>query len=126
MGINDSNPRQLASSFGSGDADRAVVTIPSGAIYDSSATESHLLFGAFDFTAHSPTTLKDFDSIGDGIEMLFGSFYFQVGQTGTLRLPERVPLPSIKPASWVPPISALQTLTLTDDSDDSGSCNSDL
>src|SRR4051812_15123800 len=58
--------------------------------------------------------------------MLFGSFCFQVGQTGTLRLPERVPLPSIRPASWVPPIDALRMLTLMEDLDDSSSCNSDL
>src|SRR4051812_49228067 len=104
MGIDEIEPRQLALSVGNGDADCAVVTVPSRAIYNSSATESHLLFGAFDFTTHSPTTLKDFESVDDGLEMLFGSFCFQVGPTGTLRLPERVPPPSISSALWVPPI----------------------
>src|SRR3954463_7351638 len=126
MGIDEIKPRQLAPSVGSGDADCAIVTVPTRSIYNSAATESHLLFGAFDFTAHSPATMKDFEPVGDGIEMLFGSFCFQVGQTGTLRLPERVPLPSIRPASWVPPIDTPRTLSLADDSDDSCSCNSDL
>src|SRR3954470_19794365 len=70
--------------------------------------------------------MKDFEPVGDGLEMLFGSFCFQVGQTGTLRLPERVPPPSIRTALWVPPISVLRTSTLIDESDDSNSCNSDL
>ena len=99
--------------------------VPSGAIYDSSATENHLLFGAFDFTAHSPATMKDFEPVGDGLEILFGSFCFQVGQTGTLRLPERVPVPSIRPASWAPhPV--LHTSPSTDEFYSSSSCNSDL
>src|SRR4051812_37919990 len=109
MGIDEIEPRQLAPSVGNRDTDRAVVTVPSGAIYNSSATESHLLFSIFDFTAHSPTTLR---------EMLFGSFFFHVGQTDTLRLPKRVPPPSIRPASWVPPIGALHASMLTDESDD--------
>src|SRR3954463_8265763 len=115
MGIDEIEPRQLATFVGSGGVDRAVMTVPSGSIYNSSATESHLLLGAFDFTSHSPATLRDFESIGDGLEMLFGSFCFQVGQTGTLRLPERVPPPSIRPALWAPPIGALHVSTLTDD-----------
>src|SRR4051812_4361553 len=125
MGIDEIKPRQLAPSVGIGGADCAIVTVSTKAIYNSSATESHLLFGAFDFTAHSPATMKDFDPVGDGIEILFGSFCFQVGQTGTLRLPERVPLPSIRPASWAPhPV--LRTTSSADDSYDSSSCNSDL
>src|SRR3954462_11289622 len=69
--------------------------------------------------------MKDFEPVGDGLEILFGSFCFQVGQTGTLRLPERVLLPSIRPASWTPhPV--LRTISSTDDSYDSISCNSDL
>src|SRR3954470_15884861 len=69
--------------------------------------------------------MKDFEPVGDGLEILFGSFCFQAGQTGTLRLPERVPLPSIRPASWTPhPV--LRTTSSTDDSYDSSSCNSDL
>src|SRR4051812_26668051 len=125
MGIDEIKPRQLASSVGTGGADCAIMMVPTKAIYNSSATESHLLFGAFDFTAHSPATLKDFEPVGDGLEILFGSFCFQVGQTGTLRLPERVPLPSIRPASWTQhPV--LRTTSSTDDSYDSISCNSDL
>src|SRR3954468_23984210 len=91
MGIDEIKPRQLAPSVGIGDADCAVVTVPTRMIYNSATTESHLLFGAFDFIAHSPDTMKDFEPIGDGLEILFGSFCFQVGQTGTLRLPERCP-----------------------------------
>src|SRR4051812_41548561 len=69
--------------------------------------------------------MKDFEPVGDGLEILFGSFCFQVGQTGTLRLPERVPLPSIRPASWAPhPV--LRTSSSTDESYDNSSCNSDL
>src|SRR3954462_5147196 len=69
--------------------------------------------------------MKDFEPVGDGLEILFGSFCFQVGQTGTLRLPERVPLPSIRPTSWTPhPV--LCTTSSTNDSYDSTSCNSDL
>ena len=102
MGIDEIKPRQLAPSVGTGGADCAIVTVPTKAIYNSVAMESHLLFGAFDFIAHSPATLKDFEPVGDGLKILFGSFCFQVGQTGTLRLPERVPLPSIRPASWDP------------------------
>src|SRR3954471_22544080 len=125
MGIDEIKPRQLAPSVGTRDADCAIVTVPTRSIYNSAATESHLLFGAFDFTAHSPATMKDFEPVGDGLEILFGSFCFQVGQTGTLRLPERVPLPSIRPASWTPhPV--LRTTSSTDDSYDSSSCNSDL
>src|SRR4051812_40116235 len=82
MGIDETKPRQLAPSVGSGDADCAIVTVPSEAIYKSSVMESHLLFGAFDFTAHSPATMKDFEPIGDGLEILFGSFCFQAGQIG--------------------------------------------
>src|SRR4051812_24983293 len=70
--------------------------------------------------------MKDFEPAGDRLEILFGSFCFQVGQTGTLRLPERVPPPSIRPALWVPPIGVLHTSTLTYESYDSSSCNSDL
>jgi hypothetical protein len=126
MGIDELKPRQLAPSVGSGGAGCAIVTVPTKAIYNSSATESHLLFGAFDFTAHSPATMKDFEPVGDGLEILFGSFCFQVGQTDTLRLPERVPLPSIRPASWAPHPSVLRTSTSTDESYDSSSCNLDL
>src|SRR3954468_18923704 len=44
---------------------------------------------------------------------------------GTLRHPERVPLPSIRPASWAPhPV--LRTSSSTDEFYDSSSCNSDL
>src|SRR3954467_10945799 len=102
MGIDEIDPRQLAPSVGIGGVDCATVTVPTKAIYNSSVTESHLLFGAFDFTAHSLATMKDFEPVGDGLGILFGSFCFQVGQTGTLRLPEQVPLPSIRPASWAP------------------------
>src|SRR3954471_382966 len=126
MGIDEIKPRQLASSVGTGDADCAIVAVPTRAIYNSVATESHLLFGAFDFTAHSPATMKDFEPVGDGLEILFGSFCFQVGQTGTLRLLERVMPPSIRPASWVPPIGVLRTSTLTDESYDISNYNSDL
>src|SRR3954471_5216098 len=125
MGIDEIKPRQLAPFVGTGDADCAIVTVQTRAIYNYAATESHLLFGAIDFTAHSPATMKDFEPVGDGLEILFGSFCFQVGQTGTLRLPERVPLPSIRPASWTPhPV--LRTISSTDDSYDSINCNSDL
>ena len=79
MGIDEIKPRQLAPSVGTRDADCAVVMVPTRSIYNSAATESHLLFGAFDFTAHSPATMKDFEPIGDGLEILFGSFCFQVG-----------------------------------------------
>src|SRR3954462_8349090 len=125
MGIDEIKPRQLAPSVGTGDADCAIVTVLTRTIYNSAATGSHLLFGAFDFTAHSSATMKDFEPIGDGLEILFGSFCFQVGPTGTLRLPERVPLPSIKPASWAPhPV--LCTSSSIDESYDSSSCNSNL
>src|SRR3954465_15440519 len=125
MGIDEIKPRQLAPSVGTRGADCAIVTVPTKAIYNSSTTESHLLFCAFDFTAHLPATLKDFEPVGDGLEILFGSFCFQVGQTGTLHLPERVPLPSIRPTSWAPhPV--LRTSPSTDESYDSSSCNSDL
>src|SRR3954465_5595400 len=70
--------------------------------------------------------MKDFEPVGDGLEILFGSFGFQVGLTGTLRLPERVPLPSIRPASWAPHPSVLRMSTSTDESYHSSSCNSDL
>src|SRR4051812_35255493 len=76
MGIDEIEPRQLVPSVGIGDADYAIVTVPSKAIYNSSATESHLLFGAFDFITHSPATMKDFEPVGDGLEILFGSFLF--------------------------------------------------
>ena len=125
MGIDEIKPRQLAPSVGNGAADCAIMTVPTRSIYNSAATENHLLFGAFDFTAHSPDTMKDFEPVGDGLEILFGSFCFQVGQTGTLRLPERVPMPSIRPASWAPhPV--LRTSPSTDEFYDSNSCNSDL
>src|SRR3954470_5810844 len=125
MGIDEIKPRQLAPSVGIGAADCAVVTVPTRSIYNSAATENHLLFGAFDFTAHSPATMKDFEPVGDGLEILFGSFCFQVGQTGTLRLPERVPVPSIRPASWAPhPV--LRTSPSTDEFYSGSSCNSDL
>ena len=115
MGIDEIKPRQLAPSVGVGAADCAVVTLSTRSIYNSAATENHLLFGAFDFTAHSPATMKDFEPVGDGLEILFGSFCFQVGQTVTLRLPERVPLQSIRPASWAPhPV--LRTSSSTDES----------
>src|SRR4051812_20335351 len=126
MGINESKPHQLASSVGIGGADCAIVTVPTKAIYNSSATESHLLFGTFDFTAHSPATLKDFEPVGNGLEILFGSFCFQAGQTDTLRLLERVPLPSIRPASWAPHPNVIRTTTSTYESYDSSSRNSDL
>src|SRR4051812_4222965 len=125
MGIGESKPRQLAPSVGIGAADCAIVTVPTRSIYNSAAMESHLLFGTFDFTAHSPATMKDFEPVGDGLKILFGSFCFQVGQTGTLRLPGRVPVPSIRPASWAPhPV--LRTSPSTDEFYDSNSCNSDL
>src|SRR4051812_28578849 len=125
MGIDEIEPHQLAPSVGIGGTDCAIVTVPSEEIYNSSATESHLLCGTFDFTAHSPATMKDFEPVGDGLEILFGSFCFQVGQTGTLRLLERVPLPSIRPASWAPhPV--IRTTSSTNESYDSSSCNSDL
>src|SRR3954464_3985049 len=118
MGIDEVKPRQLAPSVGIGAADCAVVTVPTRSIYNSTTTENHLLFGAFDFTAPSPATMKDFKPVGDGLEILFGSFCFQVGKTGTLRLPERVPVPSIRPALWTPhPV--LCTTSSTDDSYDS-------
>src|SRR4051812_31604142 len=125
MGIDEIKPRQLAPSVGTGDADCAVVTVPIRSIYNSAATESHLLFVAFDFTAHSPATIKDFETVGDRLEILFGSFCFQVGQTSTLRLPEQVPVPSIRPASWAPhPV--LRTSPSTDEFYSSSSCNSDM
>src|SRR3954470_3423732 len=125
MGIDEIKPRQLAPSVGIGAADCAIVTVPTRSIYNSAATENHLLFGAFDFTAHSPATMKDFEPVGDGLEILFGSFCFEVGQTGTLRLPERVPLLSIRPASWAPhPV--LRTTSSKDDSYDGNNWNSDL
>src|SRR4051812_1716554 len=125
MGIDEIKPCQLAPSVGTGDADCAIVTVPTRAIYNSAAMESHLLFGAFDFTAHSPATMKDFEPVGDELEILFGSFCFQVGQTSTLRLPERVPLPLIRPASWAPhPVPC--TSSSTDEFYGSSSCNSDL
>ena len=67
MSIDEINPRQLAPSVGNGDANFAVVMVPSGEIYNSSATESHLLFSAFDITTHSPTTLRDFESVVETI-----------------------------------------------------------
>ena len=76
MGIDESKPRQLAPSVGTGDADCAIVTVPTKAIYNSSEMESHLLFGAFNFTAHLPATMKDFEPVGGGLEILFGSFCF--------------------------------------------------
>src|SRR3954467_9623728 len=125
MGIDEIKPCQLAPSVGIGGSDCAIVTVPTKAIYNSSVTESHLLFGTSEFTAHSPATMKNFEPVGDGPGILFGSFCFQVGQTGTLRLPERVPLPSIRPPSWAPhPV--LRTSSSTDESYDSSSCNSDL
>src|SRR3954465_14611228 len=125
MGIDEIKPRQLAPSVGTGGADCAIVTVPTKAIYNSAVTESHLLLRPFRVPPHSPTTLQDFEPVGDGLEILFGSFCFQVGQTGTLRLPERVPLPSIRPASW-PPHPVLRTSPSTDESYDSSSRNSDL
>src|SRR3954463_3858313 len=126
MGIDEIKPRQLAPFVGIGAADCAVVTVPTRSIYNSAATENNLLFGAFDFTAHSQDTMKDFELVGDGLEILFGSFCFQVEQTGTLRLPEWVLPPSIRCASWVPPIGVLRTSTLADESYDNSSCNSNL
>ena len=76
MGIDEIEPHQLAPSVGTRDADCVIEMVPSGAIYYSSTTENHFLFGTFDFTAHSPATLRDFESVNDGLEMLFGSFYF--------------------------------------------------
>src|SRR4051812_16082186 len=96
MGIDEIKPCQLAPTVGTGDADCAIVTVPTRAIYNSAATESHLLFGAFNFTAHSPATM-DFDPVGDGLEILLGSFCFQVGQTGTLRLQRGCPYPRSVP-----------------------------
>ena len=81
MGIDELNPRQLASSVGIGSADVAASSAPSTAIYNSATVEIHQFFGAFDLTAHSPATMKDFEPVGDGLEILFGSFCFQVGQT---------------------------------------------
>ena len=76
MGIDEIKPRQLAPSVGTRDADCAIVTVPTRSIYNSAATESQLLFGAFDFTAHSPATMKDFEPVGDGLEILLGRFCF--------------------------------------------------
>ena len=76
MGIDEIKPRQLAPSVGIGGTDCAIVTVPTKTIYNSLATKSHLLFRAFNFTAHSPATMKDFEPVGDGLEILFGSFRF--------------------------------------------------
>jgi len=45
MGIDEIKPRQLAPSVGTGDADCAIVTVPSAAIYDSSAPAEQFCFG---------------------------------------------------------------------------------
>src|SRR4051812_44840671 len=72
MGIDESNPRQLASSVGTGDDDRAIVMAPSTMIFDSSVVENHLLFGTIDFIVHSPATRRELDFVGDGINMMLG------------------------------------------------------
>ena len=53
MGIDELNPRQLAPSVGAASSNVAIVMAPSHAIFESSASENHLLFGTIDFTVHS-------------------------------------------------------------------------
>ena len=103
MGIDELNPRQLAPSVGSGSADAAASSAPSNAIYNSATAEIFQIFGAFDFTVHMPATRPVFESMGDGISLAIGSFRFQVGQMGTLRMPDQPTAPAIAPASWFPP-----------------------
>ena len=74
MGIDEIKPRQLAPSVGIEAADCAIVTVPTRSIYNSAATENHLLFGTFDFTAQSPATMKDFEPVGDGLEIPHGGW----------------------------------------------------
>ena len=103
MGIDELNPRQLAPSVGIGSADVAASLAPSTAIYNSATAEIRQLFGAFDFTVHTPATRPAFESVGDGISLVIASFRFQVGQMGTLCMPDQPTEPAIAPASWFPP-----------------------
>ena len=103
MGIDELNPRQLAPSVEIGSVDVAASLAPSNAIYNSATVEIRQLFGAFDFTLHTPATRPAFDSVGEGISLAIGSFRFQVGQMGTLRMPDQPTAPAIAPASWFPP-----------------------
>ena len=103
MGIDELNPRQLAPSVGTGSADVAASSAPSNAIYNSTIAEIRQLFGAFDFTVHTPATRPAFESVGDGISLAIGSFRFQVGPLGTLRMPDQPTTPAIAPASCFPP-----------------------
>src|SRR5215216_2231138 len=103
MGIDELNPHQLAPSVGIGSADVAASSAPSTAIYNSAIEDICQLFGAFDFTVHTPATRPAFESVGDGVSLAIGSFRFQVGQMGTLRMPDQPTTPAIAPASWFPP-----------------------
>jgi len=100
MGIDELNPRQLAPSVGIGSVDVAAFSVPSTAMYNSATTEIRQLFSAFDFTVHMPATRPAFESVGDGISLAIGSFRFQVGQMGMLRMPDQPMVPSIALASW--------------------------
>ena len=88
MGIDELNPRQLAPSVGIGSADVVASLAPSTAIYNSAIAGIRQLFGAFDFTVHTPATRPAFESIGEGIRLAIRSFRFKVGQLGTLRMPD--------------------------------------
>ena len=91
--------------------------------------EIRQLFGAFDFTVHTPATRSAFESVGNGISLATGSFHFQVGQMGTLRMPDQPTVPLIAPASWFPPsigtLSELNAPTIVENmvSDSSATTN---
>src|SRR5215216_1132701 len=95
MGIDELNPPQLVQYVGIGSADVAASSSPSNAIYNSATVEIRQLFGAFDFTVHTPATRPAFESVGDRISLAIGSFRFQVGQMGTLCMPDQPTIPSI-------------------------------
>ncbi len=111
-------------------ADVAASSAPSTAIYNSATTEIFQLFGAFDFTVHTPATRPAFESVGDGISLAIGSFRFQVGQMGTLRMPYQPTAPAIAPASWFPPpidtLSELNASTTFENTDSDSSRESNL
>ena len=130
MGIDELNPRQLAPSVGSGSADVATSLVPSTALYNSATVEICQLFGAFDFTVHTPATRPAFESVGEGIGLAIGSLCFQVGQMGTLRIPGQPTASAIAPASWFPPpigtLSELNTSATAETTDSDNSRESDL
>jgi len=123
MGIDELNPRQLTPSVEIGNADVVASSAPSTVIYNSATTEIRQLFGVFDFTVHTPATRPAFESVGDGISLAIGSFRFQVGQMGTLRMPDHPTAPAISPASWFPP--PIGTLSELNTSAIAGSTDSD-